>query len=656
MSVRRLPTALVFAALYLGAGFLGRQTILEGAEFSLVWPAAGVGVLWFLVQRARPVSVDTVLLAAAAFGANRLTGAPLDLSLVLVLSNVTQTLLAVHLLRRWCPELWGCGGDRSLDSPWMTARYVAALAVGMAAGMAVGMTGTLLAGGDVDVAEGVLWFDRNLCGALAVTTLGLLLGQRYSRPAPRPQLVVGGLAVVELAAALLFTAATYTLAFAFAGLPVAFLLLIATVWVGVRYPTLVSVGHSFVVGAVTVVLTLAGSGPFADLASAQTGVLLAQLFLVMLIVSGLFLSTGRDERQALDEELRESRAEAIYQADLLEAMVNSVVEGLAIVAEDGDLLLLNPAAADMLGKPSTGTVTNVHELGDRHLDGRPLADDERPAMRALRGETVSNVELVVGEPGRERILSVSAAPLPRGTKDGRARAVILARDATSEHAQRAELASFAGVVAHDLRNPLAAITGWTELVEDEAAVGDLHPELVRDFVDRVRAATDRMNGLVVHLLAHATSQYGQLAPVPTDLRPSVMRIAASREATAYVSCRDLPEVVADRVLVEQVLDNLIGNALKYVADGVPPDVVVSGRRTDDGWVAISVADNGIGLPPGEHEAIFDEFHRVHTREYEGTGLGLAIAKRIVLRHGGTISARDNDECGTVVEFTLPAST
>lgn len=68
MSARRLLTALAFAGLYLGAGFLGRQTILEGAEFSLVWPAAGVGVLWFLVQRARPASVDTVLLALVASG------------------------------------------------------------------------------------------------------------------------------------------------------------------------------------------------------------------------------------------------------------------------------------------------------------------------------------------------------------------------------------------------------------------------------------------------------------------------------------------------------------------------------------------------------------------------------------------------------------
>lgn len=159
----------------------------------------------------------------------------------------------------------------------------------------------------------------------------------------------------------------------------------------------------------------------------------------------------------------------------------------------------------------------------------------------------------------------------------------------------------------------------------------------------------------MHLLTHATSQHGQLSRTRLDLKECVQRIASARNAAGLVYCRDLPLVVADRVLIEQVLDNLIGNALKYVTDGVRPDVEVTGRRADDGWVTISVADNGIGLPTDEHEAVFEEFHRAHTREYEGTGLGLAIARRIVLRHGGTISARDREDGGTVFEFTLPGA-
>jgi signal transduction histidine kinase len=114
-------------------------------------------------------------------------------------------------------------------------------------------------------------------------------------------------------------------------------------------------------------------------------------------------------------------------------------------------------------------------------------------------------------------------------------------------------------------------------------------------------------------------------------------------------------VYADRVLVDQLLENLIGNALKYVGDGVRPDVRVDGHRAQPGWVRVTVTDNGIGLPPGEHESVFEEFHRAHPGDYDGTGLGLAIARRIVHRHGGTIQARDHEDGGAVFEFTLPAA-
>ncbi len=411
---RALGRGLVFAAVYVAAGYLGRQTILDGATFSLIWPAAGVGVLWFLAQGAGLRSVDTLLLAAAAFGANRFTGAPWDTSTVLMVSNVTQTLLTVHLLRRWCPELFGAGGDRTLDSPWLTARYLLSLSIGMATGMVVGVVGNAAAaGGGLSLTQEVLWFDRNLCGALAVTTVGLLYWHRFAQPTPRPPLIRGRDTWFELGAVSLFTAVSYGLAFTLEGLPIAFLLLVATVWVGVRFSTLVSAPHSIAVGTLTIVLTLTGHGPFADLATPQTGALLAQFFLALLLVSGLFLSTGRDEREVLIRELRASRAEAIYQADLLDATVNSMVEGMAVVGEKGELLLLNPAAVASLGSPVTGEApTTSSDIDVRNLDGSELTVEEQPTYRALHGESVSNMSVRVGAPGQERILSVSASPLP----------------------------------------------------------------------------------------------------------------------------------------------------------------------------------------------------------------------------------------------------
>jgi signal transduction histidine kinase len=296
----------------------------------------------------------------------------------------------------------------------------------------------------------------------------------------------------------------------------------------------------------------------------------------------------------------------------------------------------------------------VDGLDNLFIDGHPLVDTQRPSRRALNGEVLRNVTVELRGPGEQRVLSISAAPLPHDPDD-HARAVLLIRDATTEHAQREELAAFAGVVAHDLRNPLAAIDGWTELLEDAAADGELPPGVVQEFIGRLRASSTRMHGLILHLLAHATSKNRNLSLARLDLTESAQRVVAGRDASDFVTVGAIPPAHGDRVLIDQVLENLIGNALKYVAAGVRPEVDVRGCLDSEGLVRVTVTDNGIGLPEGQHEAIFDEFHRVNPAGYEGTGLGLAIARRIVTRHGGTIIARSNPAGGTIFEFTLPAA-
>jgi signal transduction histidine kinase len=108
------------------------------------------------------------------------------------------------------------------------------------------------------------------------------------------------------------------------------------------------------------------------------------------------------------------------------------------------------------------------------------------------------------------------------------------------------------------------------------------------------------------------------------------------------------------VLLRQVIDNLLGNALKYTPPGQPVRVTVTAQPGGDGFTAVEVADRGIGIPDGQHTAIFERFHRAHPgTTYPGTGLGLAICQRIIERHGGTITATDNPGDGTIFRFTLP---
>ena len=648
----RPEAVLAFALLYVVLGLVGRSTTIEGTPFGLVWPAGGVAVLWFLVRGARALSVDTAVLVVASFVVNWVTGASPGISAVLVATNVLQTLLAVTLLRRWCPRLWGCGGDEALDSPRVLARYLAATSLATAAGALLGMTAFAVIEGNLHVMGGVLWFGRNLCSVLTVTTLGLLLGQRFADGRSRRAAAdTGGGDRLELLAAVAFTTGMYALAFAFEELPLAFPLLGPAMWFALRFPTVVGAWHSALVGAATVALTLGGVGPFAHVESPELGALLAQFFVMAIVVTTLALSTGRDERDALGFELRRTEAEAVYEASVRDAIIGSMAEGLLVADDAGELLVSNQAARDLLGAPSArGTLAAIPA---QRVDGTPLRDAERPLARALRGESVRDLELRTAGDAGHRILAVSAVPLPRDLRRDRARALVLSRDVTSEHAHREELSAFAGVVAHDLRNPLAAIDGWTEMFSDELQAGELDPDLAHEFVSRVRSSSSRMHALIGDLLDHATSDARALDPTRVDVAAMVAEVAAARHAEGAISCGPVPAVVADPVLLRQVVDNLLGNALKYVAPGEEPKIEVTGEAKD-GLVVVSVADHGVGLPAGEHERIFDEFHRAHFRDYEGSGLGLSICRRIISRHGGTIVARDNPAGrGTVFEFTLP---
>jgi signal transduction histidine kinase len=171
-----------------------------------------------------------------------------------------------------------------------------------------------------------------------------------------------------------------------------------------------------------------------------------------------------------------------------------------------------------------------------------------------------------------------------------------------------------------------------------------------------------MHSLINGLLAYTTARDASLSPTAVDLDEVVRDVATARldlaQSTAAPMPRfdigDLPTVDADPILTRQLLENIIGNAIKYTAAGVVPHVTVRSESTGEGLARIAVEDNGIGIPAGQHEAIFQNFHRAHAGAgYDGTVLGLAICKRIVERHGGTIIAAGNPDGGSRMTFTLP---
>ncbi|MFC6045007.1 ATP-binding protein [Nocardioides hankookensis] len=654
-----LGFSVLFAVVFVVTSTVTRRIELSGAGFSQLWPAGGLPVLWLLLRQGRGPVVDSVLVLCAAFAANLIAGSDAAIAMAFAVANLVQSWLAVLLLRRWCPETWGCGGDRPLDTPRTVARFGAALAVSMAVGTALASVGAVLLPGAGDAFDPVasgLWFGRNLGSALIVVALGIMIFQRVTSPRPWPPLrgVDGGPS--ELLVATLFTIFMYGLAFSLDDLPLAFPLLAATVWYAARFSTLLSAAHSFVVGLATMMLTLQGVGPFARVDDPDVGFMIAQFYIATIALTGLAIATGRDERQALADDLRRAQEATAYEGSVRAAVIGSMTEGVLVVDERGDLLVHNEAAARVLGVGDELSTDTRFSLSSWTLDGVEMELHERPTARALRGERVENELMVVQVDGvGERVLTVSAIPLPRDERQGRTRALVLLRDTTNEHASRQELSAFAGVVAHDLRNPLAAIDGWTEMIADELDNGALDAQLAREFVSRVRSSSRRMRELIRDLLAHATSSSRDLEVGRVDVTAMVEEIVVARNAQAFVSVDAVPPVLADPVLVRQVLDNLVGNALKYVEPGEDPKISVHGCRSDARLVTIGVTDHGIGIPEEERERVFEEFHRAHYREYEGSGLGLSIVRRIVNRHGGTIEALPNPAGrGSVFRFTLPA--
>ena len=218
----------------------------------------------------------------------------------------------------------------------------------------------------------------------------------------------------------------------------------------------------------------------------------------------------------------------------------------------------------------------------------------------------------------------------------------------------AELQQFAYVASHDLQEPLRAIAGCVQLLQQRCA-GKLDAR-ADEYIGHAVDGANRMKALINDLLEYSRVSTSVNALKSTDcnevLKATLRNLqAAMAEKKALVTSDPLPTLMTDESRMIQVLQNLIGNALKFTADRTP-EVHVSARRVEGAW-QFSVRDNGIGIEPQYRERIFGVFQRLHTRrEYPGTGIGLAICKRIVERHGGRIWVESAPGNGTTFFFTI----
>jgi signal transduction histidine kinase len=206
-----------------------------------------------------------------------------------------------------------------------------------------------------------------------------------------------------------------------------------------------------------------------------------------------------------------------------------------------------------------------------------------------------------------------------------------------------ELERFNYSVAHDLRAPLRGIAGFGEALSADCA-DELSPT-ARAYLARMQASVARMDLLISDLLKYATIGRKNLELRAVDLGEVVgatlalMSMEISRRQATVTVASPLPRVIGDPVLLQVVLQNLLGNAIKFVAPGTAPRVEIEAGRVNDGKVALFVTDNGVGIPREARERVFRMFERAHAG-HEGSGIGLPIVQRAVERLGGTISVLD----------------
>jgi len=232
-----------------------------------------------------------------------------------------------------------------------------------------------------------------------------------------------------------------------------------------------------------------------------------------------------------------------------------------------------------------------------------------------------------------------------------------ARKREAENLERSnkELEQFAYVASHDLQEPLRMVASYTQLLERRYK--DQLDDTAREFIAFAVDGASRMQRLINDLLAysrvHTRAGEPELVELSHVLGQARANLAtAIEESGALVTNDELPVVMADPAQMVSVFQNLIGNAVKFRGEE-PPHVHVSARERD-GWVEISVRDNGIGIREEHHDRIFVIFQRLHNRkDYPGTGVGLALCKRIIERHGGRISVDSEEGKGTTLTFTLP---
>ena len=365
--------------------------------------------------------------------------------------------------------------------------------------------------------------------------------------------------------------------------------------------------------------------------------------------------TSRDEIGVLtrnfnymSQVLRDTLSEVENERNKLSTLFLHMTDGVVAFSPAGLVIHSNPAASQMLSRSMEPT-TSFQDL---------FAEDAAfDQILTLKRPQYLETQKTVGE----RELELFMAPYSADQAPGGVMVVI--HDVTEQRRSEQARREFVANVSHELRTPLTNIKSYAETVI--AAGDELPPELHNNFMGVIVSEADRMTRIVQDLLTLSKIDYGKMemnvsrfsfSKAVRSVYEAVALNAESHGHTLTFSCEEnMPDVDGDRERIEQVIMNIVSNAIKYTPDGgrIAITAATSGRN-----VFVRISDNGIGIPEKDLPRLFERFYRVdkaRSRESGGTGLGLSIAKEILNQHKGDIRIESVYGEGTDVTITLPAA-
>lgn len=345
----------------------------------------------------------------------------------------------------------------------------------------------------------------------------------------------------------------------------------------------------------------------------------------------------------------------------LAAIFHSSAEGILTVDATLRIIDFNPAMEHFTGWQESDVLGRFYfdVLRPKDRYGNDLSLDDSPILQTFAGQSVVNREMIISARDGQRFQVVVTASCVRSARGEPMTGILTVHDVTRERQQEEQRSTFISVISHELQTPIAIIKGYAStLARPEASLSTnaLHSRLVA-----IEEEADRLNKLVGNLLYASRIQAGglQMDVTSLDLEPLIRgllrRFQVKNPEVSFMLevSPHLPAVMADRERIEEVLQNLLDNAIKYSPR--QRDIKITCSATGE-EVIVSVSDSGMGISLREQEQIFERFQRVGdplAQATPGAGLGLYICRAIVEAHGGRIWVESTLRQGSTFSFSLP---